>query len=162
MVDKNWSKDNKMQEEACDKMMKLAEMDDKDANKFMEYMDEMSCKYEGYGKKNEADDGYTSKLDKLNAEIRKLLDAGDDKSFEKAKKLQKEATAEMNKIIKITKFGEKEIDEASKLGKELAELKDADDDIEAVGAALDILGKFIKDTSMQKRGDEILRTGKIK
>ena len=45
-----------MQEEACGQLMKLAEMDDKDANKFMEYMDEMSGKYEGYGKKNEAKD----------------------------------------------------------------------------------------------------------
>jgi hypothetical protein len=42
-----WSKDNKSQSEACDKMMKLAEMDDEDANDFMGYMDNASSKYKG-------------------------------------------------------------------------------------------------------------------
>jgi len=55
-----WSKGNKKQMEACDQMMKLAEMDDEEANDFMEFMDDKSSEYD---KKEEPKDKEDDKKD---------------------------------------------------------------------------------------------------
>lgn len=46
MVKENWSKDNESQKKAVAEMKKIAESDDEEGNKFMEYMDKMAEKYE--------------------------------------------------------------------------------------------------------------------
>ena len=46
MMKKNFGGSNKLQLEMAGEMAKLAEMDSKVANDFMEYMDDMSSKYE--------------------------------------------------------------------------------------------------------------------
>lgn len=61
LCNEEYGKDCKMQEKMCHEMLKLAEMDCKVANEFMEYMDEMASKYEMQDmeeakKKNEEDD----------------------------------------------------------------------------------------------------------
>lgn len=45
-------------------------------------------------------------VDKLNSQARKLLDAGDDKSFKKAQEIMKEVKVLMNKMFTVTKVGE--------------------------------------------------------
>jgi ABC-type microcin C transport system permease subunit YejB len=46
IMKKKFGGDNQLQLEMCAEMKKLAEMDSKVANDFMEYMDDMSSKYE--------------------------------------------------------------------------------------------------------------------
>jgi len=108
MVDKDWSKDNKMQEYACNEMKKLAEMDDKDANKFMEYMDEMSSEY---GKEKEDDkeideavnfSGADTAIDNIGDYLNALKKASTSKNEKDYKKSLKSFSLEFGRLLDHT------------------------------------------------------------
>ena len=79
-------------------------------------------------------------VDKLNTQARKLLDAGDDKSFKKAQVIMKEVKVLMGKMFTITKVGES-FNEAVDVKKIIQELIDTDwsKDNDAQGKAIQLL-----------------------
>jgi len=79
-------------------------------------------------------------VDKLNTQARKLLDAGDDKSFKKAQVIMKEVKVLMGKMFTITKVGES-FNEAVDVKKIIQELIDTNwsKDNDAQGKAIQLL-----------------------